>query len=143
MAGLYAALLLQTHGYRVRIFEGTDRVGGRIYTHYFTQEKDQYFETGAMRIPRSDFQRYTLDLIDWVHQFVLPSNKRIELIPYLQTATGNRLYINDTHHDGLHTSSSTPQTNWKVPDEFRNRTADDLLKAAIGSFIETLQDNLE
>jgi hypothetical protein len=97
-----------------------------------------------MRIPRSDFQRSTFDLIDWVHQFILPSNRRIELIPYLQTAPGNRLYINDTRYDGLHTSSSTPQSiNWKVPDEYRNRTADDLLKAAIGSFIETSQDNFE
>ena len=47
IAGLYAALLLQSNGHRVRVFEGTDRVGGRVYIHYFTQEEDQHIVHAA------------------------------------------------------------------------------------------------
>ncbi len=35
-------------------------------------DQDQYFEAGAIRLPRSSFQKYTFDLIDWLRQFRLP-----------------------------------------------------------------------
>ncbi|KAI0296979.1 hypothetical protein B0F90DRAFT_1669642 [Multifurca ochricompacta] len=56
VAGLYAALLLQRAGHIVHIFEGSDRLGGRVHTHYFTEEENQYYEAGAMRIPHSPYQ---------------------------------------------------------------------------------------
>ncbi|KAI0300499.1 flavin-containing amine oxidoreductase-domain containing protein [Multifurca ochricompacta] len=144
MAGLYAALLLQTHGHRVRIFEGTDRVGGRVHTHYFTQEKDQFFEAGAMRLPHSDFQQYTFDLISWLHSFDLQSDRKVELIPYVLTSPGNRLYVNGVRSNGYQVSSITPQSiNWDVPDEYKGQTAGDLLMKAIGGFIKKLEDNFE
>ncbi len=54
ISGLYSAMLLQKHipGVSVKIFEAIDRIGGRIYTHRFSTEPHQYFEAGAMRIPR-------------------------------------------------------------------------------------------
>ena len=145
MAGLYAGLLLQKHGHRVRIFEGTDRVGGRVYTHYFTQEQDQFFEAGAMRLPRSKFQQYTFDLIDWLRQFRLPEDRQVELIPYILTAPGNRLYVNGVHGDGYRvTSTTTPASiDWEVPDEYKNKTAGELLQTAIGHFIEKLKEDFD
>ena len=110
MAGLYAGLLLQKHGHRVRIIEGTDRVGGRVYTHYFTQEQDQYFEAGAMRLPHSEFHKYVFDLIDWIHWFQsreIPEDKKVELIPYILTAPGNRVYVNGVRRDGYQAASTT------------------------------------
>jgi monoamine oxidase len=140
MAGLYAGLLLHRNGHRVRIFEGTDRVGGRVYTHYFTQEQDQFFEAGAMRLPRSSFQQYTFDLIDYLRQFRLPEDREVELIPYILTAPGNRLYVNGVRGNGYQVASTTPASiNWEVPDEYKNKTASDLLKIAIGPFIEKLK----
>ena len=50
IGGLYAARLLQLEGHQVHILEGSDRIGGRIRTHYFTHEADQYYEAGAMRV---------------------------------------------------------------------------------------------
>ena len=137
MAGLYAGLLLQNHGHRARIFEGTNRVGGRVYTHYFTQEQDQFFEAGAMRLPHSKFQQYTFDLIDWLRWFRLPEDRKVELKKYFLTAPGNRLYINGVHGDGYRVASiTTPASiNWDVPDKFKNETAHDLLQSAIGGFI--------
>jgi hypothetical protein len=52
------------------------------------------FEAGAMRIPNSEFQSYTFDLINWLHLFSLPEDRKVELIPYILTAPGNRLYVN-------------------------------------------------
>ena len=49
MAGLAAAHELKRLGYPVHILEGSDRVGGRIWTHRF--EDGSYHELGAMRIP--------------------------------------------------------------------------------------------
>jgi monoamine oxidase len=145
MAGLYAGLLLQKHGHRVRIFEGTDRVGGRVYTHYFTQEQDQFFEAGAMRLPRSSFQQYTFDLIDYLRQFRLPEDRKVELIPYILSAPGNRLYVNGVRGDGYQaTSTTTPASiNWEVPDEYKNKTAGELLQTAIGHFIEKLKEDFD
>ncbi len=35
------------------ILESSDRIGGRLYTHYFDEvEEHQYYDIGAMRFPR-------------------------------------------------------------------------------------------
>lgn len=49
MAGLVAAYELRKLGHEVRIFEANDRVGGRVWTHRFSD--GTYGEFGAMRIP--------------------------------------------------------------------------------------------
>ena len=34
------------------ILEGSDRIGGRVYTHYFSKERPHdYYDVGAMRFP--------------------------------------------------------------------------------------------
>ena len=96
MAGLYSALLLRSFGIPVKIFEANDRVGGRIYTHRFTEEEYQYFEAGAMRLPDVPWQKPVLDLIDYLNKRV-PQASRIETIPYsCSCPSGNRVYVNGT-----------------------------------------------
>ncbi|NEO34472.1 MAG: NAD(P)-binding protein [Symploca sp. SIO3C6] len=57
MAGLVAAYELKKLGHTVEILEGSDRVGGRVWTKYFAN--GQYGEFGAMRIPgRHDYTRH-------------------------------------------------------------------------------------
>lgn len=52
VAGLSAAFELRKLGFDITIFEAREnRIGGRIYTHYFDNE--HYGELGAMRIPVS------------------------------------------------------------------------------------------
>src|SRR5579863_5402000 len=88
VAGLYAALHLLREGYRVHIFEATDRIGGRIHTHYFNDEKDQYFEAGAMRIPHSPHHRIVFELIEYIRSSSLPSDMQVNLMPYHMTSAG-------------------------------------------------------
>ncbi|KAF7372864.1 Amine oxidase [Mycena sanguinolenta] len=141
VAGLYAALLLQREGHLVRIFEGTDRVGGRVYTHYFTQEENQYFEAGAMRIPDSKFHAITFDLIDYV-QSLVPTDRAVDLIPYHLNSAGNDLFINGQRKPGVSVSSTTPaQLDWPdIPEKF-NKSASTLLTDAISLFIDALEND--
>lgn len=52
LAGMSAAFELRKLGFDITIFEASeDRIGGRVFTHYFDREKKLYGELGAMRIP--------------------------------------------------------------------------------------------
>ncbi len=54
VAGLSAAFELRKLGFDITIFEQQkERIGGRIYTYYFDENKRFYGEIGAMRIPVS------------------------------------------------------------------------------------------
>ncbi|CAB5332295.1 uncharacterized protein OCT59_009446 [Rhizophagus irregularis] len=97
MSGLYAALILQSHGAKVSIFEKNtrQRLGGRVYTHRFTQEPNQYFEAGAMRLPETSEQQPVFDLIDYLNE-KLPGESCIKTIPYvLYDDKGNLVLINN------------------------------------------------
>ncbi len=95
MSGLYSALLLKKDNVNVKIFEATDRVGGRVYTHWFEDKKNQYVEAGAMRIPVVDWQKPVFDLINELNKR-LPDFP-INLIPYNYSwPSGNRIYVNGT-----------------------------------------------
>ena len=146
MAGLYAALLLRRAGHRVHIFEGTDRVGGRIYTHYFNDEENQYFEAGAMRIPHSPHHNIVFDLIKHLQNFDLPSEMRVDLIPYNLTSPGNFVYINRCTPNRLDASSTTPRSiNWALSDRskalFQDRSAEDLMLEAVTPLLQKLDGN--
>lgn len=97
MAGLYSALLLRKFGiHHVKIFDAENRVGGRVYTHRFSEEEYQYFEGGAMRLPEVSWQKPVFDLIEYLNKRVPPAS-RIETIPYnFSCPTGNRVYVNAT-----------------------------------------------
>lgn len=54
LAGLAAAFELRKLGFDITVFESEEqRIGGRVYTHYFDKEKNLYGELGAARIPAS------------------------------------------------------------------------------------------
>ncbi|KAG4442373.1 hypothetical protein IFR05_002151 [Cadophora sp. M221] len=67
VSGLYTAMILEfldIPGLEYEILESSNRVGGRIYTHHFTEEKHQYYDVGAMRYPRIPMTRSYHDGID-------------------------------------------------------------------------------
>ena len=98
MSGLYSALLLKQHlpHLHVTIFEATNRIGGRVYTHWFEHERNQYFEAGAMRLPVVKWQQPVFDLIEKLNESV-PEEFQINLIPYNYSCpSGNRVFVNGT-----------------------------------------------
>ncbi|KDQ16663.1 hypothetical protein BOTBODRAFT_186328 [Botryobasidium botryosum FD-172 SS1] len=64
-AGLYAAMILDDLSIAYEILEGSDRVGGRVRTHYFEEDQSQwnYFDVGAMRFPDTPAMYRTHDLL--------------------------------------------------------------------------------
>jgi len=135
IAGLYTALLLKRQGVDFHIFEGTNRVGGRVSTHYFTQEQDQYFEAGAMRIPDSPFHKVTFDLIKYLNETLGDKKWNVDLIDYVLTMSGNEIYINNIPPGKLSarsTDSITPaMVNWEVEEQYKNKSAGELMNNAI------------
>lgn len=57
VAGLLTAMMLKIGGiYNFDVVEASDRVGGRLYTHWFSDKENpdsahDYYDIGAMRIP--------------------------------------------------------------------------------------------
>lgn len=146
VAGLEAALLLQRNGHHVHIFEAADRIGGRIHTHYFTDEKNQYFEAGAMRIPHSSQHGIVFDLVEYLQCCKLPSDLQVNLIPYNLTSPGNFVYINRCPPQCLDAALATPRSiNWPLPEEakpkFEDRSAKDLMLEAVGPLLQKLNGN--
>lgn len=51
-AGLCAAYELMKLGLRPVVYEASERIGGRTYTHRFERDPNAYAEIGAMRVPK-------------------------------------------------------------------------------------------
>jgi monoamine oxidase len=97
MAGLYSALLLQKNvpGAKVKIFEAGNRVGGRVYTHKFSSEPYQYYDTGAMRVPDTESHKPVFTLIDHLNEEF--PNDPITFEEFFNSCPkGNRLYFNNS-----------------------------------------------
>lgn len=145
ISGLYTALYLQSKGHRVHVFEATERIGGRVYTHYFTPDRNQYYEAGAMRVPDHKFQKIFFDLVDYVNDHV-SAEKKITLIDYRLTAEGNLVYINGIRPQAAASSTTPADVEWPgIPEQYWNRTAHELLTEAVGELIARLEnaDNFE
>lgn len=150
VAGLYSALLLKEQGHHVRIFEASNRVGGRIYTHRFNAQEHQYFEAGAMRLPDSHFQIIVYDLIDYLNTSPrLPGRMHIERIPYILNSPGNFVHINGHSYGSDNQSNASPailtprKLGWKVPNEYLDRSAGDLLGGVLDPFVKELRDDFD
>jgi Flavin containing amine oxidoreductase len=71
VAGLRTAMLLQRMGIPYKIFEASDRPGGRVFTYQFAskppknpQGKHDYYDIGAMRFPNNSANKETFDLFE-------------------------------------------------------------------------------
>jgi Flavin containing amine oxidoreductase len=69
VAGLRTAMLLQWMGIPYKIFEASNRPGGRVFTYHFAskpeenpQGKHDYYDVGAMRFPDNDANQATYKL---------------------------------------------------------------------------------
>ena len=150
MAGLYSALLLQRNvpDIRIKIFEAADRVGGYVYTHKFSTDPYQYFDTGAMRIPDIQSHKPVFTLIDYLNE-VFPDNPLI-MYEYLNSAEGNRVFVNNTkkpdssimsvEYANKHCSKLGFPAEANVADDDE---ASKLLKNAVAPVVEELNSDFE
>lgn len=145
MAGLYAALLLQLEGVSVRLFEvNPTRLGGRVYTHRFTPDPNQYFEAGAMRLPQIPEQQPVFQLIDYLNERV-PSERRIQTIPYvLYDEAGDLVLVNgrrgpDGNPMTVAYANAHPRALGFSDAATDGKQAQVLIDSVIGPFLELLE----
>ena len=143
IAGLYSALLLQNYvpGVKVKLFEASNRVGGRIYTYKFSSDPHQYFEAGAMRIPTGNNQASVFQLIDYLNKIKKGS---LEVVDYHNACpSGNRVLVNDTkQRDGRvmtldYASKHCSELGFACV-ENNSQSADKLLQEALAPAIQEL-----
>jgi len=92
VAGLRTAKLLQDRGIPYKIFEASNRYGGRIFTYDFPspsgdQGKHDYYDVGAMRFPNNKANEMTFKLFK---ELGLES----KLIEYVMSTDNNIRYYN-------------------------------------------------
>lgn len=149
MAGLYAALRLQAEAISVHIFEANPtRVGGRVYTHRFTSDPNQYFEAGAMRLPEIPEQQPVFELINYLNG-VVPAELSIETIPYvLYDDGGDLVFVNgrlgpDGKPMTVAYANQHPTELGFSEEATAGQTAAELLQGVIGPFLKLLQQDFD
>ncbi|KAK3294313.1 uncharacterized protein B0H64DRAFT_343589 [Chaetomium fimeti] len=111
VAGLYIAMILDSlkiPNLTYDILEANSRVGGRVYTHRFSEDAHDYYDIGAMRYPNIPTMKRTFDLFE---------RTKVPLIPYCLSDKSNPSMFNDHLFsdvtDPYHVSVSS---GGKVPD---------------------------
>ncbi|MEC3883032.1 flavin monoamine oxidase family protein [Halobacillus sp. HZG1] len=123
MAGLVCASLLKQAGHTVKIIEGSDRVGGRIYTLRKPFSEGQYLDVGAMRFPN-------------IHELIFAYIRKFDL-PINEFNNENDLYF----VNGVQSTSTTYTQNPNVlkfplaPEE-QGKTAKELLSLAVQPYLD-------
>lgn len=139
IAGLYLALYLQRNGHRVTIFEAEDRIGGRIFTHWF--DENVYFEAGAMRIPRSKLHSRVYHFIRYLNVNGRQDDK-IELIPYIQEHSNNMAFIHNARCN-LDNPQLSARLNLPLPPRYQGKPARELLGEVISPWLALLQKDFD
>ncbi|MGI9342063.1 MAG: flavin monoamine oxidase family protein [Gammaproteobacteria bacterium] len=84
LAGLNAALLLEQQGADVLVLEGSDRIGGRVYTH---RDGPDYVDTGGSELSVKSYAR-VLDMVERLEIEMLPwAGKGIEFAYHVNEQT--------------------------------------------------------
>jgi monoamine oxidase len=80
--GLYTALMLDSLGIPYEILESSQRTGGRLFTHKFSDAEFDYYDVGAMRFPKVKMMKRLFNL--FAYPPLNPKGNRLEdkLIPY-------------------------------------------------------------
>lgn len=126
MAGLYTAMILESLGITYEIMEASDRIGGRVYTHRFSEGRGDYYDVGAMRFPETPVMKRTFHLFEILGIQKRPSEpgtaheEEGTLIPYYMTSPNTPSYFNGiVRHPG---SERAAKGTGLESDEYNNKT---------------------
>ncbi|MCJ1393282.1 hypothetical protein MMC18_006154 [Xylographa bjoerkii] len=147
MAGLYLAMILddlKVPGLKYDLVEASDRIGGRVMTHYFSKTSHDYYDIGAMRFP---------DIPPMQPTFKLFRLLEIPLINYYLNADTGAEKCPSLFNDILYVDGDPKADKdiYKVSDRYggsvpyRNvcKTADRILNDVFGPFKADLKNDFE
>ncbi|PHH59145.1 hypothetical protein CDD81_3690 [Ophiocordyceps australis] len=117
------------------IVEASSRIGGRVYTHRFSQEKHDYYDVGAMRYPDIPIMQRAFDLFERI---------AVPQIPYLMRGTNCPQLFNDwLYRSEIKDPFGVSQKNGgDVPSQVVGNE-DKILRRAVQPYQEMLQTNFE
>lgn len=95
MAGLYTAMILESLDISYQILEASDRIGGRVYTHRFSNDPGDYYDAGAMRFPDTPAMGRTFRLF---RQLGIEKKEHVTFDKYLLTAGKKRKDIHNREY---------------------------------------------
>ena len=75
ITGLFLAMILDSlriPGLEYDILEASDRSGGRVYSHYFSDIPHDYYDVGAMRFPDIDIMKSSFKLFKQLNLPLIP-----------------------------------------------------------------------
>ncbi|GAB1319136.1 Amine oxidase domain-containing protein [Madurella fahalii] len=133
ISGLYAAMILEDldiPNLSVEILEANSRVGGRVYTHNFSDTPHDYYDVGAMRFPDIPSMARTFDLFK---RTGVPQRKY-----YLQGLNTPALFNNRFFvPDAVDPFGVSVSNGGNVPDDVADNWSN-ALNAAFGPYKEAL-----
>lgn len=137
VAGLYIAMILdslQIPNLTYDILEASSRVGGRVYTHHFSDQRHDYYDIGAMRYPFIPIMDRTFDLFKRLNMPTIPYILDNEKAPKL---FNDRLFSGgpDPYHVSVKNGGS-------VPDEVADN-AGKILDGIFGAFKDRMAEDFD
>ncbi|KXX80598.1 L-amino-acid oxidase [Madurella mycetomatis] len=136
ISGLYAAMILEDldiPNLSVEILEANSRVGGRVYTHNFSETTHDYYDVGAMRFPDIPSMARTFDLF---RRTGVPQRDYYLVGPNTPALFNNRFFV-----PGVADPYGVSVSNGgNVPDDVADHWSD-ALNAAFRPYKEALAEN--
>jgi hypothetical protein len=129
-AGLYTAMILKELDIPFDLLEASDRVGGRMYTHRFSEALNDYYDVGAMRWPNLPTMDKYASVFDSEYKsnmtnraFSLFEELCIPLMPYYINGKNTPMMFNNVLGPPVNPSEYDPykfsvKNGGMVPDEY-------------------------
>lgn len=137
-------MILDDLGIPYQIIEAQDHVGGRLFTHTFTDSTGapyNYYDVGAMRFPKTNAMNRVLDLFN-SKKVSLTLQDYIFSCPQELKSYNGITVQKGSIKDGVDTFDSKAVIEDTTPDPYITYGVDKLVGDVIGPFVQALQDDL-
>ncbi|KAG2133638.1 uncharacterized protein EDB93DRAFT_1173834 [Suillus bovinus] len=139
VAGLYIAMILKELGIQFDLVEASDRAGGRLYTHKFSEAPHDYYDVGAMRWFESPVMKKALALFE---------DLNVPLIPYYMNGQNTPIVFNNILGPPMDLAEFDPYkfsvaNGGTVPDEYVAIGVQKILQEASAPYLQLLREDFE
>ncbi|KAG0695898.1 hypothetical protein DFH29DRAFT_1005025 [Suillus ampliporus] len=139
VAGLYIAMVLKELGIPFDLVEASDRAGGRLYTHRFSEAPNDYYDAGAMRWPELPMMKKVFSLFKELN---------VPLIPYYLDGRNTPTMFNNIVGPPMDLSERDPykfsvKNGGMVPDEYVAIGVQKFLQQASAPYLQLLREDFE
>ncbi|KAM0343745.1 hypothetical protein ACHAPU_008171 [Fusarium lateritium] len=165
VAGMFAALLfdwLNDHpklkgknlkiNYDILEAAGAQRLGGRLYTHHFSNEEHDYYDVGAMRFPNNSIMRRQVDTMtktdceSWLTRGAeLSSCDKLDVCPsyFNDVSKRGNIWADKYHPNDPYKINKGLPPNGQIPKDLLKKDPSSLVGAALDVFMEEVKQRFD